>query len=597
MLFFFFGRMYFLLFNFQNSSGLKIPEVAGAFSHGLLLDISTTGYYLLIPFLLSIPALFTSVKWYAFFLKIYTIILAVFTSIIIVTDANLYTYWGFRMDYTPLFYLKTPAEAMASVKTLTMILLGGVTIIIAAAFIAFYNRLLHYRFSVLEKTKSPVVNSFIFLFLTAALIIPIRGGFGVAPINAGSVYFSENMFANHAAINAVWNVGTTAVTQKPVDNPYVFSSQDEAGTIVDSLYTANSSDTVDVLKLKRPDIILIILESFSSYIAGPSSEDSLVTTNLNRFAKEGIFFSNLYASGTRTDKALPAILNGYPAQPAQSIIKEPRKTQSLSSLVRILLYEGYNSSFWYGGEINFANFNSFVIASGFKEIITKSDFPANTYNSKWGVHDHILMNAFRESFSDVQEPFLKVLLTLSSHEPFEVPAEPVFPGNDDKAKYRNSVHYTDKALGEFLDWSKEQPWWNNTLIILVADHGARISQDMEPWSDDVFRIPMVWTGGALSSKALTVTKTGNQTDIAKTLLRQMDIDSIFPFSKDLLDPGSKSFSFYTFNEGFGFINDSSAVAYDHKARMKVWQTGKDNRGAERAGKALLQVTFKDYLER
>ena len=293
------------------------------------------------------------------------------------------------------------------------------------------------------------------MVLLGSLIIPIRGGFGIAPINAGTVYFSQKMFLNHAAINAIWNVGTSAFTQKPVKNPYTFGDLTEAKALVDTL-TVKRGVPEKVLNTGRPNIMIIILESFSGYLIGELGGDSLVTPNFNRYSREGILFSNFYASGTRTDKAIPAILDGYPALPAQSIIKEPKKSQTLPNIVKMLIDQGYNSSFWYGGEINFANFNSFVIGSGFRQIITKSNFSPENYNSKWGVHDHVMFKALEDSMKSVREPFIDVVLTLSSHEPFDVPMEPVFKGNDNMAKYKNSVYYSDNALGSFLDWARQK---------------------------------------------------------------------------------------------------------------------------------------------
>ena len=352
-----------------------------------------------------------------------------------------------------------------------------------------------------------------------------------------------------------------------------------------------------VFNTSRPNIMIIVLESFSGYLIGPLGGDSLVTPNLNRYAKEGILFSEFYASGTRTDKAIPAILDGYPAQPAQSIIKDPQKTQSLPSLVKILVENGYHSAFWYGGEINFANFNSFVVGSGFHSIITKDNFDPVNYNSKWGVHDHVLFQSLEDSMKNVREPFLKVVLTLSSHEPFDVPMKTVFQGTDDMSKYKNSVYYTDKTLGSFFDWAKTTDWWKNTVIIMVADHCARIYEDMPNYKQNVFKIPMLWIGGALSQRNLKIEKLSGQVDIPVTLLDQLGIPCTFPFAKDILSDDSKSFAFYTYNEGFGFITDSSAVGFDLKSKTPVLMEGKDPESAEEKGKAFLQVVFNDYIKR
>ncbi len=463
-------------------------------------------------------------------------------------------------------------------------------------FIFLYMRFIDRLFGSLKRMRLWFPGIILLMILWGALIIPIRGGFGVAPINAGFVYFSKRMFLNHTAINVVWNVGTSAFTQKPVKNPYKFSDDGVAGSLVDSLM-AGGGNTLKVLNNERPNVMIIVLESFSGYLVGPMGGDSLVTPNLNRYIKEGILFSEFYASGTRTDKAMPAILNGYPAQPAQSIIKEPKKSQTLPSMVKILIENGYNTSFWYGGEINFANFNSFVIGSGFHNIITEDNFNPENFNSEWGVHDHILFNALKDTMMSVREPFLSVVLTLSSHEPFDVPMEPVFTGDDDETKYKNSVFYADKSLGEFIDWAQEREWWKNTLVIMVADHCGRFSDAFPIYAREMFKIPMVWIGGAVEKKGLKIEKLGSQVDIPVTLFTQMGLSAEFPFAKDLLSDSTNSFAFYVYNEGFGFITDSSSCIYDHKLKQPVVSEGKDYGFAEKAGKAYLQVLFNDYLKR
>jgi phosphoglycerol transferase MdoB-like AlkP superfamily enzyme len=596
LVFFFFGRLFFISWQYHDTFQYTVGELLATFLHGAKLDFSTIGYYLLIPVLFAIPGVWFNRNWYRFFIRWYSYFLIVFSSVIVVADANLYSYWGFRMDYTPMLYLKTPGEAMASVSTLHLVLFVVIIILMSLFFIFIYNRLIDRLFIGFKRIRYWLPAILFFMFLWGALIIPIRGGFGVAPINAGTVYFSKKMYLNHTAVNAIWNVGTSAFTQKPVKNPYAYGDIKTAAALVDSL-TLKRGIPLKLLNSPRPNILIIVLESFSGYLIGPLGGDPQVTPNFNRFVNEGVLFSDFYASGNRTDKAMPAILDGYPAQPAQSIIKEPKKSQSLPGLVRIFNEQGYNSSFWYGGEINFANFNSFVIGSGFHDIVTKNNFDPASYNSKWGVHDHILFNALEDSMKTIKEPFFKVVLTLSSHEPFDVPVDPVFEGGDNLTKYKNSVHYADKSLGAFLDWAKGTDWWKNTLVIMVADHCCRISTEIPVFAQEIFKIPMLWIGGALSGKCFRINKLGSQVDIPVTLLNQVGFNGSFPFGKDLLSEETRSFAFYTFNEGFGFITDSSAVMYDQKLGKPVFTMGKDPDVAEKSGKAYLQVLFNDYLKR
>jgi phosphoglycerol transferase MdoB-like AlkP superfamily enzyme len=500
------------------------------------------------------------------------------------------------MDHTPLAYLKTPKEAVASASTVESVVAPLAAIIIAALFIYLYNKFIDKLFHDLKRVRYLIPSILFFIVMWAALIIPIRGGVGIAPINAGTVYFNENTFVNHTAINVVWNFGSSVINGKPTKNPYGYSELDNANTLTSRLLE-NNEVTEKVLKEGTPNILFIVLESFGTALIGPLGGDSLTTPCFNSYIDRGILFNNIYASGNRTDKAMPAILNGYPAQPAESIMKEPKKTQSLPGIVKTLTADGYSSSFWYGGEINFANFNSFVINAGFREIVTMKNFDPENYNSKWGVHDDVLFEALKDSMQSVREPFVKVVLTLSSHEPFDVPMEPVFAGNDELTKFRNSIYYADKALGYFLDWASKSEWWKNTLVILVADHCRRNSSDIPAYSEEIFRIPMLWLGGALAKEGIKIEKFGSQTDIPLTILNQLKKDVDFPFAKDLLSDGSNSFAFYTFNEGFGFITDSSKYIYDHKLGAPVVSEGRSPELAGVYGKAYLQVLFDDFLKR
>lgn len=596
LLFFISARLFFLIWQIDEAFNYNLGTLAATFLHGLKLDVSATGYFLLIPFLVTIPEIYYNGNWYRSFLKYYTYLLIILSVIIVIVDANLYTYWGFRMDASPILYLKTPLDALASLSTIKILLLISISFVLSFACILIYNKLIDRFFTGFKRIQHWIPAIVVFMVLSGSLIIPIRGGFGIAPINTGYVYFNESLFPNHAAINVIWNVGSSVFNQKPVRNPYIFGDLSSAAEKVKTL-TLDKGIPEKIVNSNQPNILIIILESFGSYLIGPLGGDIAVTPCFNRYINEGVLFSHFFAAGNRTDKAVPAIFTGYPGQPTTSIIKEPKKTQSLPNLVKILNKSGYKSSFWYGGDINFANLNSFLVTSGFKSIVTKNNFDPKDFNSKWGVHDHILFRALKDSLKKMQQPFFCTVLTLSSHEPFEVPMAPVFKGEDEVTKFKNSVFYTDKTLGVFLDEAKNSNWWSNTLIVLVADHCRRNSPKVPVFSQEIFKIPMLWIGGALSKKGIKIEKVGSQIDIPPTILGQFDIKSDFPFSKDLLSKESNSFAFYSFNEGFAFVTDSSVSIYDYKLKKSVLENG-DNPGyAENYGKAFLQVLFDDYLKR
>lgn len=594
--FFIAARLLFIITKFREAVEFSPAQLFSTFRHGMKLDLSATAYILVIPVMLMIPGIFLEGRWFRRFMRYYTIIITGISSLIVVSDTLLYKYWGFRMDHTPLLYLRTPGAAMASVSTFQIIAVAAGIILLALLFIFLYYRFVERYFEISGKIRFRFPALLFFVIFWGSLLIPIRGGVGIAPINAGTVYFSKDMFLNHSAINVVWNVGNSLANNKPVSNPYQFYDTSVARQLTASL-TADSGSPMILVNDSRPNILIFVLESFGSAMIGPLGGDPLTTPNFNRYVKDGILFTRFFASGNRTDKAVPAILCGYPAQPATSIMKEPKKTQSLPGLVKMMNSKGYHTSFWYGGEINFANFNSFVINAGFMSVITRDNFSPGFYNSKWGVHDHVLLEALQDSMKNIREPFLKVVLTLSSHEPFDVPMTPVFRGNDDLTRFRNSIYYTDRSLGQFLDQAKTTEWWKNTLVVLVADHSRRNSPEIQEYSEEIFEIPMLWLGGVLSETGMTVDRTGSQVDIPLTILNQLGLSDHYPFSKDLLSSGSSSFAFYTFNEGFGFITDSSRYIYEHKLGKPVLEAGKSPEIAGKYGKAFLQTLFDDFLER
>ena len=221
----------------------------------------------------------------------------------------------------------------------------------SAAFI--YGRFVHRQTIALPDASWKY--AIIMLVLTGAMIVPIRGTFGVAPINTGMVYFHpSNLFANHAAINVVWNTGYALRKSGNLKYPDNYYDKNRTQEYFNHLYTSGP-DTVRVLRNTKPNIILLIMESYTYSFIEPLGGVAGVAPNFSRLCDEGILFTNMYASGDRTDKGIVSILSGYPAQPVSSIIKYPKKTQTLPFLNQKFKQMGYHTGFTYGGNIDFAN--------------------------------------------------------------------------------------------------------------------------------------------------------------------------------------------------------------------------------------------------
>ncbi len=557
---------------------------------GLRMDAAMTAYWMIITGVVFTCSPFTSNRTASFIQGSFTILFLIICSLVVVADIELYKHWGFRINSTPLMYIGS--EATSSVSPTVIILLVIIFLLLFSLFLMWYQKGLAPRLKTLaplEKKWAPV-----WLALTVALIIPIRSSFSVAPINTGFVYFHKTKaFPNHAGINAVWNFLRSVSRDDQSKYPDNFV-QNYEGDFQRLMHTEGK--TKSVITIEKPNVILIILESFTAKIIQPLGGQADITPALNALTKEGILFTNFYASGDRTDKGIVSILSGYPAQPRTSIIKYPNKTESLPYLPRAMEKIGYHTSFVYGGNIGFANMESYLTNAGFGNITSDDDFDSDIDNSKWGVADHYVFEQMLNECDTAKNPFFKVMLSLSSHEPFEVPMDPVFKGQDESSKFLNACFYTDKSLGEFIREAKKKSWWNNTLIIITADHGHRFPNPNELKEKDRFKIPMLWLGGAISKQDTTIQTFGIQTDISNTLLNQVGVHvNEFTFSKNLMADDVNSFALYIFNNGFGYVAPHDENIFDFDLQNYLKKEGDEKQLP--LGKAYLQKLFHDYNSR
>ncbi|MDY0781078.1 LTA synthase family protein [Tenacibaculum sp. IB213877] len=599
IIYFAFARLIFLVFYYDKTKELDFLTILKTFFFGSKLDISFTGYIVAFPFLLILLSIWIPKKIISAILKSYTFIILFLITFLMLIDVVLYKSWGVRIDSTLLNYINTPKIMLASVST--GLLVGGIFIWIALSlFIAYlFNKKINNDINKIERGK--LWEAPIFLLLIGSLIIPIRGGFQTIPINQSNVYFSKKMFANHASVNFIWNFAN-ALTHKTEDkNPYIHFSSKKAQKIINevknNLYTNN---TDSILNTQKPNIILIIWESLSAKSVGVLGGEPDVTPNLNQLAKEGILFTNFYGNGDRTDKGLAAILSGYYPQPTSSIIKIPSKTRSLPMLTQEMKNLGYYTSFYYGGDSNFGNMITFLRNGNIDYIVDGEEFDDEDWNSKWGAHDHIFLERFMKDLSvpDLKKPFFSVALTLTSHEPYEFPDEYKFGKNSQENLYKSAQSYTDKAIGKFIDEAKKQPWWDNTLIVIMSDHGHPLPKHKGYFnSPKKFQIPMVWLGGALAKKGITIDNFSGQTDFAYTITDMLQGNaSQFFFGKNIFNSSDKNYVHYVFNKGFGTLNKNGIFVYDYVSKKPVIKEG-DYKELETLGKAISQEAYQDFLDR
>lgn len=578
------SKVAFLLCYHSLLPSLGVGGAVAVLWHGLLLDVAIAGYLSMLPgLMLAVSAFYagTVVRW---LWRAYFAVTALVASLAYVSNLGLYEYWGFPLDSTPLLYLRTsPSDALASMTVGQIILIPIIIIAAAAAVYGAVPRVPE------RPRKGRWAVSAVLVLLSAAMIIPIRGGFGTGTNHTGSVYFSSDIRVNHAAVNPVFSFVESATHREEIATRYRFMDDKEATRLFRTMTaTQLRSDAVR----RDYNVVLICLESFSKYIMTEAGHVKGVTPTLDRLSREGLYFSDIYASSFRTDRGLVAVLSGLPAQPTMSVMDMPRISTSLPSIARTLSADAYDTHFYYGGDTNYSNMRSYIVGTGFGSVTAQYDFRPEQSTGKWGVADGPVYDRIISDIKKARQPFFKAFMTSSSHEPFDVPSYHKL-----KEPELNAFSYADHCLGQFMAQLKTLPAWKNTLVVIVPDHlGAYPphADNYEPWR---YEIPLIMVGGMITSPR-TIAVTGSQTDIAATVLALLGRShEAFTYSKDLLDATAPHYAFFSVPDAMGMAQDGRFVYYDNTSSSVVARRGEHADALLPNVKAYLQKLYDDLGKR
>ena len=582
----------FLLWYHAQAADASAAELALVVWNGLKLDQTVAGYITALPLLVVLAALWIPGRWSRSVLKGYLLVIAAVSATAFAANLALYEYWAFPLDSSVLQYLASPKEALASVTAGQLLLQLLVAAAVFGGMAWCYLRVLR-LYDPARRSTHRAGSTLVLLLAAGVLFLPIRGGVSVATANVSKVYFSGRMFLNHAAVNPLFSFLSTLSDGDDALYEYEFFPEPERAAIFEPLRgdlpAGIGTDTL--LRTRRPNVVLFLVESFGRSTVDERVGGEPVAPEFQRLKGEGVYFDNLFANSFRTDRGTVAVLSGFPAQTKMSVMKLPVKSQRLPSIARSLRREGYATSFYYGGDLNFTNTASYLYGTGFDRLTWKKDLHFDAPTSKWGYADDVVIDAFTDHVlaeAASQRPFFAAMLTLSSHEPFDVP----FAKFDDPML--NAMAFTDASLGRFVERVRQTPVWNDLLVILIADHAYPYPYGIANSDALRHRIPMLWLGGAVRRPAVVETY-GSQSDLAATLLAQLGIaHGDFLFSRDLFDPARPKFGYWCFNNGFGVADAGGTTIFDCTSARVI---SPDSTAAQlRDGKAMLQTTYKAIRE-
>jgi phosphoglycerol transferase MdoB-like AlkP superfamily enzyme len=602
-----FWIFYFLLFRilFVFYHHAQIPaghtiDTAWSFLYGFRLDVSTACMFVFFPFLFIAFHQFNLNKTILKINRIYHYITISVVGILSIANIKMYGEWGTLLDARALKFLLYPKDALSFISYGALFALLFSCLLFSGIGIVLYNKFIRPIVFQKQHIKQLLLK---IIIVPIVLFIGIRGGLQLSPINESNSYYSHIQINNLIATNNIWYLGHSLLDANDQKNPYHFIDANKAEMIKKELFKTDTIATKPILKNTRPNIVFIVLESWTADIVKQLGGEENVTPHFDALSKEGLLFTQMYGSGFRTEQGLISIFSGFPAQPNNSIITTPSKAEKLPSLPADLAEQGYHLSFYYGGEIEFANMKSYLLTSSFEKIVDKKDFKKEELNSKWGAHDEFVFSKQLDGLASEKEPFCSVILTLSSHEPFEVTMQTPFTGDTEAEKFKKAAYYSDYCLYAYFEKAKKEKWYNNTIFILLGDHGHRLPKNRDMNSAESKRITAFITGGALvdSLRGTTMDKICNQNDIATTLLKQMNLDhSRFNWSKDLFNPSTKAFAYYSNENALGWITPQQNITYFFASKAvyvmqpKVKQQLNDT--ITNQAKAYLQSLYQQYLD-
>ena len=519
-----------------SSTDMVVP----IFVQGLRFDLVLVGMFLAVPVLLF-PILASNkylVSAWRVLLRFY--LPAVFLAAIFMelSTPSFVDQFDSRPNILFVEYLNHPREVFA-----TLWAAYRLPIILAVLMIATIGMVTSRKFATMTARIRPT--GFVpALVLTPVLLIVclgmVRSTTDHRPVNPSTVALSNDPLVNDLALSSAYTVLYAVYETRHEAGGgirYGEMSDDEAiAAVRDAMdveswdFTLASLPTLHIQHsaektAKRLNLVIIVEESLGAEFVGSLGGKDL-TPNLDSQVGSGLWFSNLYATGTRSVRGLEAVVSGFTPTSARSVVKLGKSQRNFFTLAELLGRQGYDTSFIYGGESQFDNMRRFFMNNGFDRVIDENDYDDPVFTGSWGVSDEDLFTRAHEEFSEPTERlFFSLVFTSSNHSPFQFPDGRIELVDETKNTVNNAVKYADYALGGFIDNARNSSYWEDTVFLVVADHNSRVyGSEIVPISR--FHIPGLILGGTI--EADVIDDVASQVDLAPTLLTLIGIDAEHP---------------------------------------------------------------------
>jgi phosphoglycerol transferase MdoB-like AlkP superfamily enzyme len=576
-------------------------QVLICFWSGLRLDLSIISYTFIIPIL----ALFfyvnsqnktikKSIIWGLIF-YIFSIIFV--CSAMIASEIATYFEWKSKLQFKALVHLMHPSEVLrTSTNNTTIVFLIVYFTMLIVGGMMFKNWITTIKEKWQNSNTSSYLKPLTILILSGLMM---RGGWQQVPLQLSDAYYSKNLFLNDVAVNTPWGLISSYINNQKAMLSNVYKTMDdaEARVLFQSMNrTQNNTKALSVLDCKQPNVVVFVLEGWSSDVMKTMSGDTTLAPFLDSLSREGIRFDNTYATGWTSDQGIASIVAAQPAFEVATINSNPDKLRKIPAFGD-LIPSNYTSSFVFGGDLDYANIKGFLYEQKI-DVVIDEDNIKGLVRGKLGIHDGVLLPHYITHIDSLKPPFYTHFFTQSTHSPYDYPNSSINNVTDkNEALYLNAVTYSDAAFKIFFEQAQSKPWFSNTLFVFISDHSHATHRNYPVGDSRNHRIVNFWASTCISTsyRGYVDSCIHSQNDGLATLLYQLkkENDSLAFSTNVLVDKVMETFAPITFHGLHGWVSSqcsymkTSDGVYIHQSKDTTCFTN---------GNAFFQVAFDEYLK-
>lgn len=529
-------RLLFLIFNYPEFAEAGAGQILFAFAHGLRFDLAAilaiNGLFILLSLL---PAGKTLHPGYQRVLKwVFILGNAPFIALAMV-DVEFFKFIGRRTSNELLSITGDITDQLVQLLGYYWYLALGFLLLLVGLAKAFPKA------PALPAPAGKVwVRSLRLLLVAGFVVLGIRGGLQLKPLRPNHAFILEPAALGHLTLNSpftfIKGIGKTALEEK-----HYFNSDKELLAALQfnpQKYTKPNGSPV------KENVVIIILESFAAEYVGALNTGQGYTPFLDSLASEGIMFRHAFANGRKSIESLPSILAGVPSLMPEPFITSPYLSNNLYGLGTLLQQAGYQTAMFHGAANGSMGFNNFASRAGVQEYFGLDEYPdalrKQDFDGQWGIFDEPYLQYVSRELTEFQQPFMATLFTLSSHQPYTIPAK--YKGRFPKGELEihESIGYADHALRQFFKSASQQPWYENTLFLLTADHTQKSINPAYQNELGHFRVPLLLFHPGKDFQSINESKVAQHADIPATVVDYLNLatDKLLPFGHSLLDTAS-----------------------------------------------------------